>query len=293
MISKDQQKVFSFDIDGTICQNTYGNYEEAKPFKERILILNKLFDEGNIINLFTARGSTTNIDWKKLTEKQLKDWGVKYHRLKLGKPDADLFIDDKGINADYFFSSYLNKNINRHINCVLQTFNDELMNSIVEVSQKISQAFKSQGKVILAGNGGSFSDCLHMSAELTGRFKLDRIPLPSIVLGSNGSSITAISNDYNFNSCFSREFEALGNKNDVLICLSTSGQSQNILKCLEKSKNKGIYSVLITSEKYNSDSNIDIDKLLIAKTSITVITQQIHIIIIHLLCEEIERSMGL
>ena len=167
------------------------------------------------------------------------------------------------------------------------------MNSIKLISEKIAQSFNKNGKVILAGNGGSFSDCLHMSAELTGRFKLDRSPFPSIVLGSNGSSLTAISNDYSYSSCFAREFEALGNKDDILICISTSGESENILNCLSKSSAKGIFSILITSELYKNNLNKYIDNTIVAKTLSTSIAQQMHIIIIHLLCEEIERCMGL
>ena len=72
-------KKYVFDIDGTICNNTYGKYELAKPYTSRIKFINQLFEKGNKIKYFTARGSTTNIDWRNLTEKQLFDWGAKYH----------------------------------------------------------------------------------------------------------------------------------------------------------------------------------------------------------------------
>ena len=94
---------YCFDIDGTICTNTNGDYEKAKPFIDRIKIVNKLYIEGNKIIMFTARGSTTNLDWTELTEQQLKEWGVKYHELIFGKPEADIFIDDKGISDKIFF----------------------------------------------------------------------------------------------------------------------------------------------------------------------------------------------
>jgi len=94
---------YCFDIDGTICTNTNGDYEKAKPFIDRIKIVNKLYIEGNKIIMFTARGSTTNLDWTELTKQQLKEWGVKYHELIFGKPEADMFIDDKGISDKIFF----------------------------------------------------------------------------------------------------------------------------------------------------------------------------------------------
>ena len=87
-------KKYCFDIDGTICSNTDGNYEDAKPYLARIKQINSLHEEGNKIILFTARGTTTGIDWRPLTEKQLKNWDVSYDELLFGKPEADKFIDD-------------------------------------------------------------------------------------------------------------------------------------------------------------------------------------------------------
>jgi len=90
--------IYCFDIDGTICTNTEGNYEKAKPFFETIEKVNKLFEEGNTIYFYTARGATTGIDWQKTTETQFQKWGVKYHKIFFGKPTADLYIDDKCVN---------------------------------------------------------------------------------------------------------------------------------------------------------------------------------------------------
>lgn len=96
--------IYCFDLDGTLCTNTNGNYSFAKPFKKRIREVNKLYNDGNTIIIDTARGSTTKIDWLSLTEKQLKEWGVLYHSLRVGvKLHADIFIDDKGISDKIFF----------------------------------------------------------------------------------------------------------------------------------------------------------------------------------------------
>tara|TARA_Y100000768_G_scaffold188222_1_gene140999 strand:- start:4752 stop:5762 length:1011 start_codon:yes stop_codon:yes gene_type:complete len=95
---------YCFDIDGTICNNTYGKYDEAKPFPDVIKKVNTLYDAGNKIIFFTARGTTTGIDWSELTKSQLVAWGVKHHEIILNKPDADLFIDDKGVDIIDFMN---------------------------------------------------------------------------------------------------------------------------------------------------------------------------------------------
>ena len=90
--------VYCFDIDGTICTNTNGDYDAAIPFPSTIGKINLLFEQGNTIYFYTARGATTGIDWRETTELQLSNWGVRYHKLFLGKPTADIYIDDKCIN---------------------------------------------------------------------------------------------------------------------------------------------------------------------------------------------------
>jgi len=94
--------IYCFDFDGTLCSQEK-DYSKTEPYQGRIEKVNKLYTEGHRILLYTARGSTTRIDWREITEKQLQEWGVKYHELILDKPEADLFIDDRGVNADVFF----------------------------------------------------------------------------------------------------------------------------------------------------------------------------------------------
>lgn len=96
-------KIYYVDIDGTICTNTDGSYNLAKPLYENIERINKLYSEGNTVIYWTARGSTTGTDWYELTKKQLNHWQVKYHDLKMGKPHYDYFICDKAINAEDYF----------------------------------------------------------------------------------------------------------------------------------------------------------------------------------------------
>ena len=93
---------YCFDIDGTLCTNTLGDYEAAQPFQSRIEHINRLYEVGHTIKLFTARGSTTGIDWREVTESQLTEWGLRYHTLIMGKPFADFFIDDKATNSEEY-----------------------------------------------------------------------------------------------------------------------------------------------------------------------------------------------
>lgn len=93
-------KTYCFDIDGTLCTNTWGEYEKAQPIAQLISQVNALHDAGHRIILFTARGTTTGIDWRSLTEAQMVTWGVKYHQLILGKPQADFYIDDRGMSLE-------------------------------------------------------------------------------------------------------------------------------------------------------------------------------------------------
>jgi len=102
--------IYYIDIDGTICTNTNGDYQQAKPFLDNIEKINKLYDQGNTVIYWTARGTVTGIDWTEITEQQLKKWGAKYTSLNFSKPAYDLFICDKAVNSDLFFSTWRDKN---------------------------------------------------------------------------------------------------------------------------------------------------------------------------------------
>lgn len=98
-MNMSRKLVYCIDIDGTICTNTEGEYEAAEPYADVIEEINRLYEAGHRIVLLTARGSTTSIDWRSCTERQLTVWGVRYHELHFGKPSADIYVDDKGMNA--------------------------------------------------------------------------------------------------------------------------------------------------------------------------------------------------
>ena len=291
-----RKKTYVIDIDGTICTNTDGDYERAKPYYERIKLINKLYKAGNKIIMFTARGSTTNIDWYEITQKQLKDWGLKYHDLKLKKPFGDFYIDDKAIDDLKFFKEIQNikhskkiKSINDNFLVVLQDFYKDLdsQEKLEKVGKEIYKKISKNGKLIICGNGGSMSDALHLSAEFTGRFKRERRSLPSIVLGSNQSSLTAIGNDYGFEEIFSRELDALVNKDDFILLISTSGKSPNIIKCMELAIRKNIKFFFLTSIK--ADDKVINPELSIKVNSLdTALIQQMHISFGHIICEIVD-----
>ena len=96
-------RTYCIDIDGTICSIEDADYSKAKPFRDRINEINKLYDSGNTIVYFTARGYVTGVDWEEVTLKQFKEWGVKFNELKFGKPNADIYIDDKSKDPFFWF----------------------------------------------------------------------------------------------------------------------------------------------------------------------------------------------
>lgn len=101
--------IYYFDIDGTLCKTEGNDYKRSEPIIERIELLNQLHAEGHRIGILTARGSGSGIDWRNFTDRQLKNWGLKFHALQMGKPTADLFVDDRGVNSDVFFEKYLQR----------------------------------------------------------------------------------------------------------------------------------------------------------------------------------------
>ncbi|MEX2588915.1 MAG: SIS domain-containing protein, partial [Chitinophagales bacterium] len=116
----------------------------------------------------------------------------------------------------------------------------ELLETLQELGAQIKQCYEKGGKVLFCGNGGSAADAQHLAAELSGRFYLDRKPLHAEALHVNTSYLTATANDYSFGQVYSRLIEAQGKKGDILIGLSTSGNSENVIKALEKAKMKGM-----------------------------------------------------
>lgn len=167
--------------------------------------------------------------------------------------------------------------------------NAQLLDSINEVSNRCIQTFNSGKRLLIAGNGGSAADAQHIAAEFVCRFNFDRPGLPAMALATNYSVITAAGNDYSFDEIFAREVEANGCEGDMFIGITTSGNSSNILKAIDASHAKGIYSVGLAGEggaiKESADSCISIP------SSCTPRIQECHIMIGHIICEIVENSL--
>jgi len=164
---------------------------------------------------------------------------------------------------------------------------NEMQDVILKASDIINKAFESGNKLLLCGNGGSAADCNHIAAEFISRFQKERVSLPAISLSANNSIITAIANDYSFDDVFSRQIEGLGKKNDVLIAISTSGKSKNVLAAIKQAKKQGLKIIFLTGE---NKSNLDIELEINAPSSVTAQVQQMHIAIYHKICEIIEKK---
>ena len=154
----------------------------------------------------------------------------------------------------------------------------------------IVKSLKKANKIILFGNGGSAADAQHIAAELIGRFNFNRKSLPAIALTSNPSTITAISNDFSFDVVFSRQCECLVSKGDIVIAISTSGNSLNIKKAIIVSKKKGATTIALLGNKGGIiKKHVDIP--IIVNSSSTPYIQEIHRIIYHIICEITEKEL--
>ncbi len=165
----------------------------------------------------------------------------------------------------------------------------ELAN-IQNAADMIIKAFKSGGKLLIFGNGGSAADSQHMAAELVGRFKQERKALAAIALPTNVSTMTALANDYGYDVTFSRQVEALGSSNDVAFAISTSGNSRNVIEAVKKARSMGIKTIgLVGGDggKLKMECNLSIT----VASKDTPRIQETHITVIHILCELVEREM--
>lgn len=168
----------------------------------------------------------------------------------------------------------------------------ENINNIEKVAKTIISSIKKNGKVLICGNGGSMCDSMHFAEEMTGIYREDRKALPAIAISDPGH-ISCVGNDYGFNTVFSRYVEALGNKNDVLFVLTTSGESENILKAIEKAKMKELKVVALTGKSglpANILDHVDVE-IKVPHDGYSDRIQEMHIKIIHILVGLIESEL--
>ncbi len=170
------------------------------------------------------------------------------------------------------------------------TRDDELIRKILGVAEDIVKALKSGNKVLICGNGGSAADAQHIAAELLGKFYMERKALPAISLNTNVSVLTAVANDYSYEDVFSRQVEGLGNPGDILIGISTSGNSKNILKAFKTARTLNIKTVGMTGITGGKMKDLS-DVCLTVPSDVTPRIQESHITIGHIICEIIEKEM--
>jgi D-sedoheptulose 7-phosphate isomerase len=171
---------------------------------------------------------------------------------------------------------------------VKQSFSDELIARIAQFAEKSAEALRAGGKVVFFGNGGSAADALHLAAELVVRLRAERPGLAALALTTNPSVLTAAANDYGFERIFSRQVESLVAANDVLVALSTSGQSPNILRGVEAGRDRGAYLVAFTGETGGAVAP-KVDLLLNVPSTDPQRIQEAHITIGHIACSLIEQ----
>lgn len=165
---------------------------------------------------------------------------------------------------------------------------EKLLKQIENIAKDCLISLKNNGKIILAGNGGSFADAQHISAEFTSRYMVDRDSLPSICLGTNNSAISAIGNDYGYDQVFSRELSSIGNTNDVFIAISTSGNSQNIIEAVKTANKKNIKACALTGETGGKmESLCECIKI---PSIVTGRIQESHIMKGHIICSIVEEN---
>ena len=155
----------------------------------------------------------------------------------------------------------------------------------------VSKSFATGGKLLACGNGGSAADSAHLTAEFTGRFIRDRRPYPAMCLAAEASLLTAVSNDYGYDAVFARQIHAFGRRGDVLIALTTSGNSANILAALEVARELGVSTItLLGRDGGKARGRADVE-LLVAH-DLTARIQEAHKVLIHALCERVESLLG-
>jgi D-sedoheptulose 7-phosphate isomerase len=158
------------------------------------------------------------------------------------------------------------------------------------VAEVVIAALRAGNKLLIIGNGGSAADAQHIAAEIVGRYKQDRPAYAAIALTTDTSALTAIANDYGFEQVFARQVAGLGSRGDVLLALSTSGRSPNILAALRTARDRGLVTIGFTGSKGEALGTL-CDHLLVAPSDDTPVIQQIHLAVAHGICDEIEQAL--
>ena len=177
--------------------------------------------------------------------------------------------------------------LENHINTAQKM--KEILPLVKKAGKECLNTLKNGNKIFIAGNGGSAADSQHFSAELTGRFKKERVSLPAIALTTDTSALTAIGNDYGYEYVFSRQLEGLGKEGDVFIGISTSGNSKNIIEAIKKAKEKNIKVITLLGKDGGKMKNAG-DINIIIPSNNTPRVQEMHIMVLHMICQIIDEG---
>lgn len=167
---------------------------------------------------------------------------------------------------------------------------DELLDTLVSLSTCVVDCLKNGGKLILCGNGGSASDALHFAGEIVGRFQKERSPWPAVVLHADVASLTAIANDYSYEDAFAREAKAFTRPEDILIGISTSGNSENVFRAIRAANDINAKTAAFLGRDGGKIKSL-VDYAIIVPENVTARVQESHITLIHILCELVENEM--
>lgn len=179
--------------------------------------------------------------------------------------------------------------LNEHQQTIATLF--DWIPQIEKTAQRMTDSINQGATVFWLGNGGSAADAQHMAAELIGRFKHERRAIPSIALTTDTSVLTALGNDYDFNIIFARQLEGLCKANDIVMALSTSGNSENVLRAVKVAKEKGAYVIGFTGHQGGKLKTL-VDTCFVIPSKITARIQEAHHLLCHLLCEWVDNAMA-
>ena len=183
----------------------------------------------------------------------------------------------------------ITKNYKESIYCKEAFFKQNLQ-MIIQSAELVADTFKAGNKLLICGNGGSAADAQHLAAEFVNRFMIERPPLPAVALSTDTSIITSIGNDYTFDQIFSKQIKAIGKDGDVLMAISTSGDSKNVILAVKVARDMGIKTIGLTGKGGGKMAKM-VDILLNVDSDVTARIQEVHITAGHIICELVDHIL--
>ena len=183
----------------------------------------------------------------------------------------------------------ITKNYKDSIYCKEAFFKQNLQ-MIIQSAELVADTFKAGNKLLICGNGGSAADAQHLAAEFVNRFVIERPPLPAVALSTDTSIITSIGNDYTFDQIFSKQIKAIGKEGDILLAISTSGDSKNVILAVKVARDMGIKTIGLTGKGGGKMAKM-VDILLNVDSDVTARIQEVHITAGHIICELVDHIL--